>query len=151
MEITQTNENKSIICENLLRSLPDWFALEEGIKEYSEGVKETVFFKAEENQRVIGFLSLKKHFKGSYEVYVMAVHSDFHARGIGSKLLSEGEKFLKTQNVRFLQVKTLSQSRPDEFYDKTRAFYIKNNFTPLEEFKSLWDEDNPCLLLIKTL
>lgn len=81
----------------------------------------------------------------------MAVQKDFHAKGIGSRLLEESEKILRNKNVNFLQVKTLSESRPDKFYDKTRSFYLKNNFVPIEEFKTLWDEENPCFLLIKTL
>ena len=36
-------------------------------------------------------------------------------------------------------------------YDKTRKFYLKYGFTPVEEFKSLWGEHNPCLMMVKIL
>jgi hypothetical protein len=52
--------------------------------------------------------------------------------------------------VRYLQVKTLGPSQPDEDYQKTLRFYVALGFTPLEEFRSLWPE-NPCLLLVKSL
>lgn len=50
-----------------------------------------------------------------------------------------------------LSVKTLSESRPDEEYDRTRQFYLGIGFIPIEEFKTLWGEHNPCLLLIKEI
>jgi ribosomal protein S18 acetylase RimI-like enzyme len=48
-----------------------------------------------------------------------------------------------------MQVKTLGPSRPDEHYAKTRAFYEALGFRPLEEFKQIWDENNPCLVMVK--
>ncbi|MFA6119201.1 MAG: hypothetical protein WCT85_06020 [Parachlamydiales bacterium] len=50
-----------------------------------------------------------------------------------------------------MTVKTLSPSADDENYAKTRAFYLSMGFYPLEEFKTLWDENNPCLFMIKVL
>jgi hypothetical protein len=50
-----------------------------------------------------------------------------------------------------LQVKTLSASRPDPGYDKTRAFYLAFGFRPLEEFPTLWYPSNPALQLIKSI
>jgi len=143
--------NKSEICEAILRALPEWFGIENSTKAYIAGVKETIFFAALDAETPIGFLSLKKHYSSSYEIYVMGIKKEFHGQGIGTKLLEEGEKYLKKIGGKYLQVKTLSENRPNPHYDKTRAFYIKSGFTPLEEFKSLWDKWNPCLLLIKSL
>jgi hypothetical protein len=50
-----------------------------------------------------------------------------------------------------MQVKTLGPSRLDEHYAKTRAFYEAMGFRPLEEFKQIWDENNPCLVMVKRL
>ena len=81
----------------------------------------------------------------------MAVMPEHHRRGIGRAMLDCAEKFLAADGVRFLQVKTLSSARPDEGYDKTRAFYLAYGFVPLEEFPLLWDPANPALQLIKTV
>ena len=51
----------------------------------------------------------------------------------------------------FLSVKTLSSSNSDKYYKLTRKFYEKNYFIKLEEFKTLWDENNPCLFMVKHL
>jgi hypothetical protein len=65
-------------------------------------------------------------------------------------LLQAAEADLRNASVRWLQVKTLGPSRPAEEYARTRAFYRACGFDPLEEIHELWD-DNPCLLMIKSL
>ncbi len=96
-------------------------------------------------------LSLKQHTPYSAEVYVMAVLQEAHRKGIGRTLISSAEDWLKSRGVQYLQVKTLGPSDPDEGYATTRSFYEAVGFKPLEEFKQIWDEDNPCLIMIKKL
>ena len=36
-------------------------------------------------------------------------------------------------------------------YGATVAFYRGVGFLPLEVFPALWDENNPCLILVKAL
>ena len=43
----------------------------------------------------------------------------------------------------------LDESRESKSYEKTRLFYLAMGFKPLEVFKTLWDEDNPCLFMVK--
>ena len=81
----------------------------------------------------------------------MAVLPEYHRQGIGRALLRHAEAALATDGVEFLQVKTLAPSKPDEGYDKTRAFYLAYGFRPLEEFRDLWDAENPALQMIKTI
>jgi hypothetical protein len=50
-----------------------------------------------------------------------------------------------------LQVKTLGPSHPDPFYRRTRAFYEAQGFVPLEETTAFWGEDNPTLVMVKSL
>jgi hypothetical protein len=66
-------------------------------------------------------------------------------------MLSHAETILAANGVEFLQVKTLAPSKPDEGYEKTRAFYLAYGFRPLEEFRDLWDADNPALQMIKVV
>ncbi len=81
----------------------------------------------------------------------MAVLPEYHRQGIGRALLRHAEAALATDGVEFLQVKTLAPSKPDEGYDKTRAFYLAYGFRPLEEFRDLWDAENPALQMIKAI
>jgi ribosomal protein S18 acetylase RimI-like enzyme len=83
------------------------------------------------------------------EVYVMGVLPELHHRGIGRQMLDHVEHSLAVDGVEFLQVKTLSSSRPDDGYQRTRAFYFSCGFRPLEEFPTLWGPGNPALQMIK--
>lgn len=150
MEIYEGVE-KQQICNNILRELPEWFGIESAIVEYTNEVANQMFFAARENGHMVGFISVKKHYDKSAEIYVMGIVSNCHRKGIGMNLIAMVKNRLRDQKVRYLTVKTLSESACSEPYDKTRRFYFSQGFEPLEEFKTLWDEWNPCLYLIMTL
>ncbi len=142
---------ESNFCEPVLRSLPGWFGLEEANQHFLENIDQSPTFLALDKNEVIGFLALKMHYPKAAEIYVMGVQPDYHRQGLGRAMLLLSENHLRKQGVDYLQVKTLSDSHFDEGYAKTRAFYLAMGFSPLEEFKTLWDEANPALLLIKKL
>jgi ribosomal protein S18 acetylase RimI-like enzyme len=142
---------KSKVCTLIIRSLPDWFGIEEAIVHYSNSIDHLPTWLASEGDRVIGFASIKRHTPYSAEVYVMGVLMEAHHKGIGRALIGKSQEWLKAQNVEYLQVKTLGPSDPDEGYAKTRAFYAAMGFRPIEEIKQIWGEENPCLIMIKKL
>lgn len=139
------------MCEPILRAMPEWFGIEEATAAYVDEVKNLPTFLAVEGHEVVGFLSVSQPFERAAEIHVMGVHPDKHRRGIGRTLVEATEKYLRQQGVTFLQVKTLSPGRPNEHYERTRAFYAAVGFQPLEEHPELWGPDNPCLQLIKYL
>ena len=149
IEIKDPNE-KSRICEKILRSLPKWFGIESAIVDYIKDVQNMETWAVIESD-VIGFVSLNKHNQKTTEIHVMGVLPAFHGQKIGSRLVEASEESLAKQGFRFLTVKTLSPYRPDENYDKIRQFYLRSGFTPIEEFKTLWGKHNPCLMMIKSL
>jgi GNAT superfamily N-acetyltransferase len=108
-------------------------------------------FVAYSNGEPAGFVSLNPHNEYTAEVHVMAVREAFHRTGVGRKLIETSENYLRQQNYEFLSVKTLSPSKPNKEYEMTRKFYISTGFRPVEAFKTLWGESNPCLFMIKTL
>ncbi|WP_352420704.1 GNAT family N-acetyltransferase [Proteiniborus sp.] len=148
--VLEDNE-KCNICELVLRALPDWFGIEESIKDYIIGVKDSVFLSVYIGEVPIGFLSVIEHNEFTSEIYVVGILKEFHRRGIGKRLIKATEDILVKQNKMFLTVKTLSSSHPDEGYRKTRGFYRTVGFYPLEEFPELWGKENPCLLMVKKL
>ena len=144
------NENeKSAICNDILRALPDWFGIEESIIDYVKQVKTMPFYVAYKHDKAVGFVALKLHNSYTAEVCVMGVLSEYHRHGIGRDLIRCCEKYCIDNKIEFLTVKTLDESRGDRGYEKTRLFYQNMGFKPLEVFPTLWDENNPCLFLAK--
>jgi ribosomal protein S18 acetylase RimI-like enzyme len=142
---------QAVLCEPILRSLPQWFGIEEAVVHYVQEIEHLPTFLAVADGRVAGFLSLKEHFAEAAEVYVMGLRVEYHRRGLGCALVERAEEWFRSRGGEYLQVKTLSPARADENYARTRAFYRAMGFRPLEEFPHLWDEANPCLLLVKAL
>ncbi len=138
-------------CFAVLQELPGWFGIPEANEQYRRDIEVLPTFVVEDGERVAGFLTVKQHNEHAAEVLVMGVRPDYHRDGIGSALMTRAEGWLRKRGVEWLQVKTLGPSEPDEGYERTRAFYLAEGFWPLEELKTLWDKNNPALLLIKRL
>jgi len=140
--------------EPILRSVPEWFAIEESTKAYIEASGRMPTFVAWVSEdgvdRDAGFLSIERHFEHSAEVHCIAVHRDFHGRGIGTALLRHAEHRLAGIGVRYLQVKTMGPSKPNAEYARTLHFYESRGFTRLEEVKGLWP-GIPSLMLVKAI
>jgi len=151
MIIHEITQNKAQICEDLLRSLPEWFGIEESIKDYIEGARSRPMFISKEGDTITGFLLLTLHNEFTGEIHVMGIKKECHRKGIGKALVEYSEAYLLKRKHEFLTVKTLSSSRDCPEYEKTRKFYLALGFKPLEEFKNLWGKDNPCLFLVKHL
>ena len=147
----ESPEERSQICNNILRSLPDWFGIESAIVDYVKDVKDMDTWAIFSNDAPVGFISINKHNSVTAEIHVMGIVQSFHRKGIGKQLIALAETALGSRGFKYLSVKTLSESRPNEEYDRTRRFYLAIGFDPIEEFKTLWGEANPCLLLIKSL
>ncbi len=149
IENIRDEDQKSLICEGVLRQLPSWFGVEESIKEYIEISREMPFYAAYSNEKPVGFVAVKNHNQYTAEVYVMGVLQEYHRMGIGKRLINICVDYCSDNGIEFLTVKTLDGSRVSKSYEKTRLFYLSMGFRPLEVFKTLWDENNPCLFMAK--
>lgn len=150
LSIRTLRPGESAACERILRSLPEWFGIEESLLRYvaDTAILETIV--AEVMGTIVGFASIRPHNVFSAEIDAMAVAAGRHGEGIGRALVEDVESRLRARGVEFLQVKTLGPSRPNEPYERTRGFYNRLGFRPLEE-NDLWGEVNPCLMLVKHL
>ncbi len=98
-----------------------------------------------------GFLALKQHNQYSAEIFNMGVLENYQGMGVGSRLIEAACSYSRSQGWRFLTVKTLDSSVDYEPYERTRAFYRRRGFLPLEVFTNYWDEENPCLFMARYL
>ncbi len=149
--IIEVTTNKGAICAEILASLPQWFGLPESNAAYKRDVESMPMFAAIEDGRVLGFVALKVHTPHAVEIHVMGVRPEHHRRGLGRALVARAEEWVRAQGARFFTVKTRSLSAPDSNYAKTHQFYEAMGFLPIEEFPTLWDPENPALMLVKYL
>lgn len=135
----------------LLSTVPEWFAQPESNAQYIEAArsKETWTVRDREG-KVIGVTLIDRHFPHVAEVHLTIVDRSVHGTGVGTAMLRAVEDDAVRRGVRLLQVKTLGASHPDPGYARTRHFYERWGFLPLEE-TSLWDEGTPCLIMVKPL
>jgi len=148
--IRQMETREHALCDRILRGLPDWFGIEEAIVNYVRDLQNMETWIAEADGECVGFSAINQHNEYSAEIHVMAVAEEYHRQGIGRQLVEHSEATLLSRSVEFLQVKTLSPSRPNTHFERTRRFYERMGFRPLEE-NLLWGERNPCLIMVKHL
>ena len=84
------------------------------------------------------------------EIYVTGVKKRAHCCGAGRAMFAAFEEYARDNGYRIIQVKTVASGHYPE-YGATVAFYRGVGFLPLEVFPALWDENNPCLILVKAL
>lgn len=137
------------ITLEIMNALPKWFSPPEDIIKKSIAHKEMPFFSAFDGERAVGFIALKVHNQFTVEMYNLGVLEAYHRRGIGNDMMLVVDQYCKESDYKYITVKTLDSSAQYEPYERTRSFYIKNGFLPLEVFKTYWNEENPCLFLVK--
>lgn len=142
---------KSQITAELLASLPQWFGIPESNAEYAEGVKQLPFWAAFDNDICIGFFAGKIHYQRTGDIYVCAVDNKYHHKGVGRALYREMERYFINQKCTYVIVKTLSDVAEYEPYKSTHKFYKSIGFTELITLTEMWDEENPCLIMIKKI
>ena len=147
---------KEQICRAVLESLPDWFGIPEAIDQFCREARDLRMWVARTkdkvgNDEVAGLVTLLQHFPVTAELHLIAIRAEHHREGLGQQLLAAVEAHLKKKATRVLTVKTLAPSAGDRHYARTHRFYASEGFVPLEVFPTLWDEENPCLLMAKVL
>ena len=145
------NNKKTEYTNLILRKSPEWFGNEKGIQEYVNSVHKFPYWAAFDNDNCIGFFSLKIHYNRTGDIYVCCVDPNYHGKGIGTLLYKELEKYCVKSNCEYIIVKTLSEIAQYKPYLKTIEFYKKIGFKELLTLTEMWDEQNPCLIMIKNL
>lgn len=151
IKFIDSTEEKSRITQEIMAALPEWFSPPEETVRKSIEHQRYPFAVAYHESQAIGFAALKQHYEYTMELYTLAVLRNYHRRKIGHRLLEACIQFYRKTGIRFLTVKTLDSSAVYTPYNGTRAFYKKEGFYPLEVFTCIWDENNPCLFLIKPI
>lgn len=151
VELSADSGRSRSVSERVLRSLPQWFGLEDAILAYIQEAAVLPTFIASEDDEDIGFLTLRPYESTAAEITAMGIQPNLHRRGYGRALIAAAEAHVRSEGRAILQVKTLGPSHPSEGYARTRAFYRSAGFVPLEETQAFWGASNPCLIMVKPL
>lgn len=139
-------KEKQALARRVLEALPAWFGIPESREEYIRESASMPLWAADD----VGFIAMKVTSPYTAEVYVMGVMQPFHRCGVGRMLMQALEAHARQTGYEYLQVKTVAAGCYPE-YDRTRMFYEACGFRALEVFPTLWDEQNPCLIMVKAL
>jgi GNAT superfamily N-acetyltransferase len=136
----------------ILESLPDWFGDPDAIDGYVAASESDDYdsFHAADGQSVVGVALVRRHFPESAELHLIAVAPERRGRGIGRLLIEHVVADLVASGCAFLTVHTVGPSFENEPYARTRDFYRRLGFPPLEEHTGL-DRSSPTLILVRPL
>ncbi len=151
IQFIENPSTKSQITLQLLSALPEWFGIPESNEHYVEGVKPLPFWAAYDADKCIGFFAGKIHYQKTGDIYVCAVDPGYHHKGIGKALYEHMEKYFRDNKCTYVIVKTLSDIVEYEPYKNTHRFYKSIGFSELVTLTEMWDEENPCLIMIKRI
>lgn len=149
IERVENPEEKAKIVSEVLLDLPDWFGMPENTKSYIDDSRRLPLWVARKDEEIIGFTTLTESSPETGDLHCMGIKKAYHRKGLGSQLYLVLEKYAK-EKYKYLQVKTVEEGHYAE-YDQTVAFYKAVGFAKLEVFPTLWDEWNPCLIMIKAI
>lgn len=142
-------EERELFAWEVLSDLPEWFGLPEQTEAYIKAAKMFPFWIAKSGDDCLGFIDLRPTSKQTAEIHCMGVKKKWHHQGIGRLLFDRLLSYAK-ESYMYLQVKTVAEGHYPE-YDQTIAFYEACGFSRLEVFPTLWDEWNPCLILVRSI
>jgi ribosomal protein S18 acetylase RimI-like enzyme len=138
-------------CDEIVVGLPYHFGSEIGRRECSAAVRSQRGLVAEDDGRIVGFLTLHPRFEDALEITWMAVRADRRRQGIGRALIDRVVSDAAAEGRWLLLVLTVSPNdEPDEIeggYQATRAFYRSNGFVYARDFAGYWPGDIPVLLI----
>jgi GNAT superfamily N-acetyltransferase len=138
-------------CDAIIASLPEWFGLDEGIRDCAMAVRRERGLVIELHGSVVGFLTVVERTRAMSEITWLAVRADLRGRGLGTHLVETLVARLRSVGARLLVVQTLSDREdPGPEYAQTRAFYFARGFVPAAEL-DLGDPDNPIQLMARRL
>lgn len=151
MTVQIKKSEDAVAALNIARENSHFFN-SDGLKTMEEDLKKGLLVGAFVENKMVGFISFKELNDKTIELVWIAVEPESQGESIGTSLIEEGLKLLPKKYI-LCETKTLSEIDPDPEYAKTRSFYKKLGFIPLETINPYpgWGKDNPCQIFVKIL
>jgi GNAT superfamily N-acetyltransferase len=149
IEVRRTDDTESSL--RIAIALPDYFNAA-GLEHLRFDLSAGDLFGAYAAAELIGFVLYKKLNPETVELAWLAVKREEWSRGVGTRLVRQSLTLLPSR-YRACQVKTLASTSLYAPYERTRRFYAKLGFIPLEVIDPYpgWPPGNPCQLMVAFL
>lgn len=123
-----------------------------GMQQLSKDIRTHLLYGAFIREKLVGFITYKENNENVIEISWLAVLPEYRNTGTGTELVVKTLEDLR-RKYQVCEVKTLAETHPDLGYAKTRNFYKKLGFIPLEIITPYpgWSDDSPCQIFIKFL
>lgn len=112
---------------DVARSLKRWFT-DQGIRDMTGALASHSGFVAVSRDDVVGFVTWNEEAPGVASLSWMAVRESLQHQGIGTALLAELERDLRSRGYGTLEVSTVADTVAYEPYAETRRFYRSRGF-----------------------
>lgn len=101
------------------------------------------------NNKITGYVCYGKAplTNGAYDLYWIAVKSDYQRQGIGKNLL----KYVEDEIVKFSGRILLAETSSRALYEKTRQFYINNSFSEEARIKDFYSKGDDKIIYRKNI
>lgn len=139
-------------CLGIARGLPEYFT-PSAIETMGRDLAAEELYVARCNLEPVGFVCVKEKSPDVFEILWMAVRKTRTGCGIGTLIMDNLYRNLKSQGARLVVVKTLAPTVDYPPYTRTRRFYEKNGFVLVDVIDPYpdWDPGNPCAIYVKVL
>lgn len=136
---------------DIVKDLRKWFE-PEAVRDIYKTFRNQEGYVAVHRGKVVGFI-LSRIWKKTAEIKWLAVRTDLHSRGVGTKLLRTMERDLKSRKgeIADITVTTLAPTTRYKHYVKTRQFYANRGYKKLRIDEKYWKKKYDRLVLIKYL
>lgn len=145
MERLETNTAREVICQQVIANFSAWFGAQAVDPNHVCNIVNYPLFVAyQEDDQLVGFLSLRERSVLAAEIYLLCVLQACHFQGIGATLIAEAERYAKQQQKKFIQVNTISEVLPILEIEMARKFYGKFGY-------QMNEVEGSRLVLVKTI
>ena len=138
-------------CDAIMRGLPEWFGLEEGLAECGAGRARGPGARRGRRRRASpGSRRVRRATDAALDITWLAVRRERHGHGLGTALVEAVVERAQAEGATFVTAWTVAASDPDPHYAATRAFYQRRGFAAVAEAE-IWGPENPAVLLVRSV
>jgi len=151
LHVRQIIQEDHVAIVEMAKTLPQWFT-ELGVQQIAKDLQAQSGLVALKDENTVGFVTYVLTMDGkAAELTWIAVHPEFHRKGIGRSLVKNLEEILVKQGVSALEVSTVADSVEYEPYARTRSFYHALGFSDVRVDRKWYPSGDDRLLLRKLL